>query len=123
MSWIFSSYANPHIAREEIDRIAAEMPELVRRQEILGQFVDLSGASVHREWVKYGEFPHLVPHTIAIGVDLAISLKDMAAYTAIVTLARLADGRVFVLDVKRFRLPFNAILARLSARRRNGSRT
>jgi hypothetical protein len=90
MSWVFSSYANPHVPREEIDRIAAEMPELVRRQEIMGQFVDLSGASVHREWVKYGDaFPHLVPHTKAIGVDLAISLKDSAAYTAIVVLARL----------------------------------
>jgi hypothetical protein len=82
----------PARAREEIDRIAAEMPELVRRQEILGQFVDLSGASVHREWVKYGEFPPLLPHTIAIGVDLAISLKDTAAYTAIVVLARLPMG-------------------------------
>lgn len=114
MSWVYSSYANPHVPREEIDRIAAEMPELVRRQEIDGQFVDLSGASVHREWVKYLDaFPRHVPHTIAIGVDLAISLKDSAAYTAIVVLARLRDGRVIVLAVKRFRLPFNAILGEI----------
>lgn len=109
-SWIFDSYANPHIAREEIDKIAGEMPELVRQQEILGRFVDLSGASVHREWVRYGEFPHLLPHSIAIGVDLAISLNDMAAWTAIVVLARVSDGRCYVLSVKRFRLPFHAIL-------------
>jgi predicted phage terminase large subunit-like protein len=113
-SWVFSSYANPHVAADEIDRIAAEMPELVRRQEIMGQFVDLSGASVHREWVKYADaFPYTVPHTKAIGVDLAISLKDSAAYTAITVLARLADGRIFVLAVKRFRLPFNAILGEI----------
>lgn len=113
MSWIFSSYANPHVTKENIDRIAAEMPELVRRQEIMGQFVDLTGASVNREWVKYDAFPAHVPHTKAIGVDLAISLKESAAYTAIVVLARLKDGRVFVLDVKRFRLPFNAILGEI----------
>lgn len=113
-SWIFSSYDNPHIARAEVDKIAEEMPELVRRQEILGQFVDLSGASVHRDWVRPGEFPHWLPHTKAIGVDLAISLKDSAAWTAIVVLARVADGRVFVLDVKRFRLPFNSILREIA---------
>jgi predicted phage terminase large subunit-like protein len=110
MSWVFSSYDNPHVAGYEIDRIAAEMPELVRQQEILGRFVDLSGASVHRDWVRYGEFPFLLKHTISIGVDLAISLKDTAAYTAIAVIARLTDGRIYVLDVKRFRLPFNAIL-------------
>lgn len=109
-SWMFGSYANPHVSKEEIDLIADEMPELVRQQEILGQFVDLSGASVHREWVQEGEFPKHIPHTISIGVDLAISLKDSAAYTAIVVLARLRDGRIFVLSVKRFRLPFHAIL-------------
>jgi predicted phage terminase large subunit-like protein len=79
----------------------------------MGEFVDLSGASVHREWVKYGGFPHLLPHSIAIGVDLAISLKDMAAWTAIVTVARIPDGRVYILEVKRFRLPFHAILGEI----------
>lgn len=109
-SWVFDSYANPHVRPEEIELIAAEMPELVRRQEIGGQFLDLTGASVDRALVKYKAFPRHEIHTIAIGVDLAISLKDSAAFTAIVVLARMKDGRVFVLSVKRFRLPFNSIL-------------
>lgn len=109
-SWIFGSHANPHLQKGEIEAIAAEMPELVRHQEIDGQFVDLSGAQVHRDWVRYGEFPRLQTHTIAMGVDLAISLSDMAAWTAIVVLARFIDGTVYILHVKRFRLPFHSIL-------------
>jgi predicted phage terminase large subunit-like protein len=110
MSWTFTSFDNPHIQREEIERIASEMPQLVRDQEIMGQFVDLAGASVQREWVKYGAMPPGEPGVISMGVDLAISTADTAAYTAIVTLARLADGRIFVLDVRRFRAAFHTIL-------------
>jgi predicted phage terminase large subunit-like protein len=109
MSWTFPSQANPHVPRAEIEKIAAELPQLARDQEIRGRFVDLSGASVHRDWVQRGELPD-VPRTIAIGVDLAISLADSAAYTAIVTIARTGDGRVYVLEVKRMRKPFHAIL-------------
>lgn len=110
MSWIFPSQANPHLKPREIERIAREMPELVRRQEIGGEFVDLSSSSVHREWLQYGQFPMQQSHVVAMGVDLAISLKDSAAYTAISTIARMTDGRVYVLGVQRFRKPFHAIL-------------
>jgi predicted phage terminase large subunit-like protein len=111
MSWTFPSSANPHLSPKEIERIAAELPELARRQEIGGEFVDLSGASVRREWVKYGDFSSADHrHVISMGVDLAISMKDSAAWTAIATIARLADGRIFVLSVRRFRKPFHSIL-------------
>jgi len=110
MSWAFPTAANPHLSPDEIARLGEEMPELVREQELGGKFVDLSSASVHREWVKYGERPPGMPCTISMGVDLAISLKDSAAYSAIAVLARVPDGRVFVLSVRRFRLPFHGIL-------------
>jgi hypothetical protein len=39
-SYHFSSFDNPFIDRQEIDDLAASMPEVVRRQEIHGEFLD-----------------------------------------------------------------------------------
>ncbi len=36
----FTSYDNPYIGRAEIDALSADLPELVRRQEIEGEFLD-----------------------------------------------------------------------------------
>lgn len=109
-SWTFPTHANPYIPADEIMRITVDMPELVHQQEILGRFVDLSSSTVQREWLKYGELPRHLAHVVSIGVDLAISTADSAAYTAIVVLARMADGRLYILSVRRFRKPFHAIL-------------
>jgi predicted phage terminase large subunit-like protein len=109
-SWIFDSYSNPHLKREEIDRIAAEMPELVRRQEIGGKFVDLSGASVHRDWVKDRRIPlHAAPldRDRRRPRDLAEGYGGLHRDRRARALDRWPRLR---LDVKRFRLPFNAIL-------------
>ena len=41
-SMCFSTYDNPFLSRPEIDRLAEEIPEDVRRQEIFGEFLDTS---------------------------------------------------------------------------------
>lgn len=64
-----SSFANPFIEREEIERLATEMPERLYRQEIMAEFLDDEGAVFrgHRECaMSYSSEP-----TVAIGVDLA----------------------------------------------------
>jgi predicted phage terminase large subunit-like protein len=106
----FPTISNPFIDPTEIQsaRDDPNTPELVFRQEYLAEFVQGSGTRVKREWLKISESPeHL---EIVMGVDLAISTKTEADFTACVVLGRHADGRVFVLDSQRIQAPFHQVL-------------
>lgn len=49
----YSSYDNPRIPRKEIERYEKSIPELLRAQEIYGEFVNVRGAQIFREhWWK-----------------------------------------------------------------------
>lgn len=63
------SFANPFIDRDEVKRLASEMPERLYRQEILAEFLDDEGAVFRgvRECVG----PMSTAPTAALGVDLA----------------------------------------------------
>lgn len=63
------SFQNPFIAREEVERLASEMPQRLYRQEILAEFLDDEGAVFRgvRDCVK----PRSTEPTAALGVDLA----------------------------------------------------
>lgn len=64
----------------------------------------LEGALFKRDWIQYGNSPRGC--RIAMGVDLAISSKDTADYTAIVVMARDEFGKLYVLDAIRERVDF-----------------
>lgn len=69
MSFGGPSWENPFIDRQEVERLATEMPERLYRQEILAEFLDDEGAVFRRvrECVRgYSTDP-----TVVIGVDLA----------------------------------------------------
>lgn len=108
--------ANPHIDPREIEDARADLPELVFAQEYLAQFVDFGGTAVKREWLKYGN-----PFSrwrrsqlrIAMGVDLAISEKEKAAYTAFVIVAIDPEGNIWVLFAERGRLTFHKTQERI----------
>lgn len=108
------SSENPYLPPEEIEEARRELPELVFRQEYLAEYVDFAGAIIRAEWLHHGlpegEFP------IVVGVDLAISLKDEAAYTAMVAMLRDRPlGRVYILGALRFRATFHTIIERIIA--------
>lgn len=103
--------ANPHIDPAEIEEARADLSTLIFRQEYLAEYVDFGGAIVKPEWVQHGA-PDF-PYPIILGVDLAISTKTGADYTAIAALSRDRHGRIYVLAVMRFRLPFNEILTQI----------
>lgn len=107
-SFQMPTLSNPFINAEEIAEARQELPELIFRQEYLAEFIDASGARVKRSDIHYGEPPSGL--TIGIGVDLAISDKTTADYTAIVVVGKAVDGTVWVLDVWRDRVQFNDIL-------------
>lgn len=100
----YTSFDNPFLSREDLVELLADIPKSVYGQEILGQFVDVEGARIKREWLRYGQFPGGL---VTMGVDLAISLKDSAAWTTVVIVGRDSDGRVYVLDAQRLRAPFH----------------
>ncbi len=106
--------ANPHIDPEEIEERRRELPELVFRQEYLAEFVTFGGGLIKPEMLVMGECqPHLRP---VLGVDLAISERDGADYTAIVAMARDPDtGIVYIKEVERFRAGFHEVLTRIKA--------
>lgn len=108
-SWHAPSHVNPFLDRDELDRAQRELPSLVYRREILAEFVSASGARVKQDWLKYEDVPGLEvmkSWKIALGADLAISLKNDADYTACAVLGRDPRGNIHVLDVARTRATF-----------------
>lgn len=65
----------------------------------------LEGALFKRDWIQRGKAPRSGTR-VAMGVDLAISTKDNADYTAIVIMARDEFGKLYVLDAVRERVDF-----------------
>ena len=108
-SWQFSSYTNPHLDPKELDVLRGQISEIAFRREILAEFVSAAGALIKPEWIKLSDPPE-VHGPVYMAVDLAISEKNNADYTAIVCLTKTHDGRIFILSAVRTRAPFNSIL-------------
>ena len=105
---------NPHIAPEEIDRARADLPELVYAQEYLAQFVTFGAGLIKPEMLVEGTAPAGLP--VVLGVDLAISEKAGADWTAIVAMSRdPKTGIVYVRECERHRVGFHAVLERIQA--------
>lgn len=109
-AWRLPTSANPYIPPEEIEEARRQLPELVFRQEYMAEFVDLEGSAIRREWIRVAEPPPLEALRVYQGVDLAISTREDADYTAIVIIGRDREGRIWVLDVVRARATFHQVL-------------
>jgi predicted phage terminase large subunit-like protein len=104
--WQLPTSSNPYILPAEIAAMKSELPELVYRQEVLAEFVVLAGVLMRREWLKYGDGTG----PVTLGVDLALSTKQGADYTAIVALRRDAQGVIYLVDAQRIQAPFYSVL-------------
>jgi predicted phage terminase large subunit-like protein len=107
-SWQFPTASNPHIQPAEIEAARAEMFSLTFMQEFEAQFVDAAGAVLNRTWLATGEPTGKIP--VVLGVDLALSTKTEADYTAVVALSRDNAGVLYVRDAQRIRAPFHQVL-------------
>lgn len=106
--WQMPTRSNPYIRADEIEAMRLELPSLIYQQEVLAQFVDFAGAVLKRNWLATGEPAGTPP--VVLGVDLALSTKTEADYTAIVAMSRDAAGTVYVRDAQRLRAPFYQVL-------------
>ncbi|CAB4141465.1 Archaeophage PsiM2, terminase large subunit [uncultured Caudovirales phage] len=110
---VTSEHRNPYLKDREIERQRKNLPTSAWRQEWLAEYVDVEGARVRREWLRYSDKPSCTRY--AIGVDLAVSLKQEADYTAIVVVGEDSSGNVHIVDVYRERLTFNDILSTIKS--------
>lgn len=109
-SFQMPTWANPYINPREIESMRVGMPRLSFMQEIEAQFVSFAGTFIKSEYLRSGQPP--VGLKLYQGVDLAISMKENADYTAIVTLGvEEASGRVWIVDAERRRVGFREALA------------
>lgn len=114
MAMQMPSSSNPHLSPDELEIARRELPELVFAQEYLADFVTFGAGLVKPEMLIDGAAPSSA--RVVLGVDLAISERDGADYTAIVAMARdRASGLIHVIEVERHRCGFNEVLNRIKA--------
>ena len=73
-SFSFTSYDNPYIPQEELDKARQELPPDVFNQEYLAEFIKLEGSTVFKNWrqcIEGSEEAPLYRHEYVMGVDLA----------------------------------------------------
>jgi hypothetical protein len=112
-SFHFSTYDGGQIKESEVDRQKELLPSIVFAQEFLAEYVDRSSAKIKRDWLRIAN--DKVCTAYYIGVDLAISQKETADYTAIVVIGTTQDGEVVVVEADHFRAQFAEIGARIMA--------
>lgn len=115
-TWAFFQHPttdNPYIDAAEIEDARRDLPELVFRQEYLAEFVTQEGTLLKSQWVKVAEPPPGL--TLRMGVDLAISQKEGADYSAAVILGTDAQGNVFIVHAERVRASFHQVIEWIKA--------
>jgi predicted phage terminase large subunit-like protein len=103
-SFHYSTYEGGQIKESEIDRQKEQMPSIVFAQEFLAEYVDRSASKVKRDWIRISDSKQCTAYYI--GVDLAISQKETADYTAIITIGTTLQGEIIIVDAKRGRWSF-----------------
>ena len=103
------SRQNPFLPAGEIEDSRLDMTSLAFAQEFEAQYVNFEGAIIRPDWCQSGRPTDICP--IILGVDLAISSKTDADYSAIVALSRHpVYGQLYVRGALRFKGTFNEIL-------------
>lgn len=96
-------------ALEDLERIRQTIGE----REFIALYqqrpAPLEGALFRRDWIARAKAPRSGTR-IAMGVDLALSTKTSADYTAVVIMARDEFGKLYVLDAVRERVDFPGAL-------------
>lgn len=106
------SMDNPYLPEGWMEEQRQNMPELVFAQEVLAQFVTFGAGLVKPDMIVEGVAPAGLP--VVLAVDLAISQKEGADYTAIVAMSRdPATGIVYVREAERHRCGFHDVLNRI----------
>lgn len=125
----YPTESNPNIQQEELFQAREELGSLVYAQEFLAEFTEV-GHMFKREWFKYfdvinGEDPEyilgdeVVKHSelsIFGTMDTALSIKETADYSVIMSVGVAPSGKLLVMDVFRARLEAPELLPQIEAK-------
>ena len=125
----YPTESNPNIRPEELFQAREELGSLVYAQEFLAEFTEV-GHMFKREWFKYydtiaGDDPEyilgdeVVKHSelsIFGTMDTALSIKETADYSVIMTVGSTPSGKLLVMDVFRARLEAPELLPQIEAK-------
>jgi hypothetical protein len=89
--FVGSSYDNPYINKDELERLSAELPEQLKLQELQGEFVDVTGRAFPDIAIDLLDVDNV--ERAAVGIDWGIWSPAAA-----VLVVRLHDGRYYAMD-------------------------
>ena len=108
-SFNYSSYDNPLLEAEEIDRLAKEIPLQLRKQEIYAEFIDSQEQGiVNPEWWRYYRFEDLNTKRVYRKIqswDTAFKTDELNCFSVCTTWAVTNDG-YYLISIWRDRLEF-----------------
>jgi len=108
-SFNYSSYENPLLEAEEIDRLAKEIPLQLRKQEIYAEFIDSQEQGiVNPEWWRYYRFEDLNTKRIIRKIqswDTAFKTDELNCFSVCTTWAVTSDG-YYLISIWRDRFEF-----------------
>jgi len=125
----YPTESNPNIRPEELFQAREELGSLVYSQEFLAEFTEV-GHMFKREWFKYYDVieqddpeyilgDEVVKHSelsIFGTMDTALSIKETADYSVIMTVGSTPSGKLLVMDVFRARLEAPELLPQIEAK-------
>jgi predicted phage terminase large subunit-like protein len=125
----YPTESNPNIRPEELFQAREELGSLVYAQEFLAEFTEV-GHMFKREWFKYYDTiaeddpeyilgDEVVKHSelsIFGTMDTALSIKETADYSVIMTVGSTPSGKLLVMDVFRARLEAPELLPQIEAK-------
>ena len=128
-NWVFDSFAraprpdyelvrcstrdNVFLPPGFVEQLESKYSSAFARQELDGDFLSLSDALVQPGWLRHGMPPSGL--RVTMGVDLAISTRETADFTACVVVGTSSEGRRYVLDAVRTRAGFHEVLQFIQA--------
>ena len=77
-----STMENTHLPSDYVDTLKGQYSSTQQLRELGGEWVDPGGNRIQESWLKRIDKP--ITGVVTVGVDLAISVKDSADYTALV---------------------------------------
>lgn len=95
----------PRISKEFLEEEKRSLGSIYFQQEYMCSFIASSATRVKREWLRYED---RAPQNlnVSMGVDLAISIKETADWTAVAVIGRDSAGNLHIIDVQRIRGSF-----------------
>ena len=99
-----STATNTFLPEGYVDGLANKYSSRQAAQELEGEFLDVEGARIRTEWIRK---THERPSgRVVVGVDLAISTRERADYTALVAVVESSNPHVVA--AARWKLPFES---------------